>query len=127
MALSQLAISIFILDSDPATAGSQKSLLEAGDHSVEIVEADSVPCFSHITPKDIILIDIGNDTQKSFSILNMFLKTSIRPKLLITAFENQVFERDDFLKGGAAQILFKPFTPSALLSAVADLALTPHG
>jgi len=109
------------------TSLSQKCFLETHYHSVELVHMDSTFDNIAINAKDIILLDIGLENIVSFPVLDQLLKVGKRPKLLITAFENQVFKKDDFLKGGPAQILFKPFSPSDLLGAIEELALTSHG
>jgi len=127
MTLTQFTTSIFILDGDPVTAFSQKQFLETHEHDVEIVEPNGRVGLSHIDYQDILLMDIGVDNPKAFSALDWLLKAPIRPKLLITAFENQIFEKDDYLGSGAARILFKPFSPPDLLCAVTDLTLASHG
>jgi len=108
------------------TALSQKCFLETHEHRVEIIDLDNL--FEHKTmeTRDIILLDIGVETPINYPVLDQLLKAQIRPKLLITTYENQAFQQDDFLRGGAAQILFKPFAPSDLLGAVTELASRPH-
>jgi len=108
-------------------AQSQKCFLETHNHSVELVNMDSTFDNAGIEFMDIILLDIGLENIMNFPVLDQLLNIEKRPKLLITAFENQIFKKDDFLKGGSAHILFKPFSPSDLLGAVETLASTPHG
>lgn len=126
MTLNQSTTSIFIFESDPITTLSQKCFLENHNHSVQLVDMESSFDNSNIETEDIILLDIGLDNLINFPVLDQLLKIETRPKLLITTFENQVFKKDDFLKGGPAQILFKPFSPSDLLRAVETLTLTAH-
>jgi len=125
--LSDHTISIFILEGDPVTARSQKCLLETHDHTVRILDFKNLIEHTSMQNHDIMLLDIAAENPTNFPVLNQFLKAQIRPKLLITAYENQVFQKDDFLGDGAAQILFKPFSPSDLLDAVTELTMTPHG
>jgi len=127
MTMTELAMKIFICDSDPTTAVSQKYFLETHNHEVEVVDFEYLFERPDMDRQDIVILDIGSENPLNFPVLDWFIKTSMRPRLLITAFENQVFKRGDFLKGGAAKLLFKPFSPSDLLSAVTILTEAPHG
>lgn len=71
-------------------------------------------------------MNVATDDPAAFPLLTKLLKSPKRPKILITAFEDQVFKKDDNLKGGASLILFKPFLEAELLLAVKGLVQTPH-
>jgi len=119
-------ISIFIFEGDPTTVLSQKCFLETHDHNVEIVDIEYFEAPVDLRPIDIVLLDMGIENPVNFPVLDVLLKSETRPKLLLTAFENQIFEKDDFLSGGPAQILFKPFSPSDLIEAVTELSYISH-
>ena len=109
------------------TVQSQKYILETHNHTVEIVDMESFDRVISLGPDDIVLLDLALENLVTFPVLDALLKFHSRPKLLITAFKDQVFRQDDFLSGGPAQIMFKPFSPDQLIEAVTELADMPHG
>jgi len=109
------------------TVLSQKCFLETHDESVEIVDMEAFDHVLNLGPDDIVLLDIALEKPCAFPVLDVLLKSKVRPKLLLTAFEDQIFRQDDFLRGGPVQILFKPFSPHQLITAVTSLAEMPHG
>lgn len=124
--LTEIIYSIFIFEGDPMTVLSQKYFLETYDHSVEIVDMEYFEKPVDLRPADIVLLDIALENPVTFPVLDVLLKSQTRPKLLLTAFEDQIFRGDDFLSGGPAQILFKPFSPNQLIAAVTELADMSH-
>jgi len=120
-------MTIYIFDSDAETSNSQKCLLETQAHSVEIIDEPEAPSVSAMRRHDILLLDIGVDIPQHFNLLDYLIRAEWRPKLLLTAFENQVFAYGDQLRGGAYRILFKPFSPRELFSAIDDLRRLSHG
>lgn len=120
------AISIFIFESDTTTVLSQKYLLETHNHTVKLVDMGYFETPLELRPIDIVVLDMGVENTMNFPILDVLLKVRRRPKILLTAFENQIFRKDDFLSGGPSQILFKPFSPDDLIEAISELAETSH-
>jgi|GEM_PF-6424464 len=120
-------MTIYIFDGDADTTRSHKYLLETQRHKVEIIEEPEAPIVSSINTQDILMLDIGTQSAWHFNLLDFLINAEWRPKLLLTAFEDQIFNYGDQLRGGAFQILFKPFTPTELFEAINDLRLLSHG
>lgn len=119
--------SIFILDSNADIAISQKALLEGHNHDAKLIKPSHDMGLSGIERQDILLMDVGTHDPATFPVLTKLLNSSMRPKILITAFEDHVFEKGDDFRGGASLILFKPFLQGDLLLAVKNLLQTSHG
>ena len=67
---------------------------------------------------DIVILDVSIKSPGSFRLLDVFLNASERPKLIVTTFDRHIFNQGDALTGENAKILFKPFHPSDLVSAI---------
>lgn len=65
-----------------------------------------------------VILNIDLDNLDNMSILRSFLKRTKRPKLIITARENEIFQTGDMLAGGLAEILFAPLNRVKLLAAI---------
>lgn len=126
MTLTQYATSIFIFEGSPVTAESQKCLLETHNHSVTIINPDSIFEHEDMGDKDIVMLDVDVENPLGFPVLDRFMKAKLRPKLLITTYDGQVFKGDDFIDGGGAHILFKPFSPDDLLEAINALSQSSY-
>lgn len=126
MTETETAISIFIFESDTTAVLSQKYLLETHNHTVKLVDMGYFERPLDLRPIDIVVLDMGVENTMNFPILDVLLKVRQRPKILLTAFEDQIFRKDDFLKGGPSHILFKPFSPAELIDAVSELADMSH-
>ena len=113
---------IFIVGGDLETSNSQKCLLEAKQKSVQVFERyrDFLKSKA-LNEDDIVLLDICDKSRGNFRLLNLFLSSAKRPKLLITAFKDQIFELGDRITDEKSEILFKPFEAGDLVNAIERL------
>jgi FixJ family two-component response regulator len=125
MTLTKFVTSIFILAADPIVGLSQKCFLATHDYQVEIIDPDRAFEPENIARGDILLLDMDLNSTSNYVNLDFFIKLEERPKILVIAFEGQVFENTDVLHGGPSQFLLKPFLPVDLLKAISSLVETP--
>jgi len=118
-----MSYKIVIFETDGPTARSQMGLLGHHHQCVEVEGSETSLRDADLRADDIIVIDLDEKAPDCFRALDILLRTARLPKILITAFENDILESSDCFNDCVCQILFKPYLPRDFVAAVHELSL----